>query len=77
MKNAVPDIIAEMAARHDLPVEQVARAVKSQFGYTAHVMRNSPGHDTIRLRYLGSFSLNAKRKKYLDERSKTPETLPE
>jgi nucleoid DNA-binding protein len=71
MRNAVPDIIAQLASEFGLPERTVEKAVKHQFRYTAHVMKNAEDFPTIRLQYIGSFSLNPKRKKYLDERDQS------
>mgnify|MGYP003122343424 FL=1 len=57
-----------MSTTHNLPIQKIEEIVYSQFKYVSEVIRKGD-FDSIRLPYLGKFTANPKRIKYLNERA--------
>ena len=61
------EIIYKLANKYNLPSKVILEIVNSQFKFTARVMSKG-NFDTIRLPYLGKFTVNPNRVKHLNKK---------
>jgi len=59
------EIVEELAAKHNLTVEEINDIINHQFKFVSMVMTKG-GFDTIRLPYLGKFTVNKNRVKHIN-----------
>jgi nucleoid DNA-binding protein len=61
------DKLREIAKQYDLTPQQVYDVINSQFEFVAEEIKK-PNANSIRIKYLGIFYVEKKRKKYLKEK---------
>ena len=68
MGNSKHEIIYSLSNKYDLPAKVIKEIISSQFKFTALIM-SSGNFDTIRLPYLGKFTVNPNRVKHINRRA--------
>lgn len=68
MGNSKHEIIYSLSNKHNLPAKVIKEIISSQFKFTAMIM-SSGGFDTIRLPYLGKFTVNPNRVKHITKKA--------
>ena len=68
MGNSKHEIIYSLSNKYNLPAKVIKEIITAQFKFTAMIM-SSGGLDTIRLPYLGKFTVNPNRVKHITKRA--------
>jgi len=68
MGNSNHEIIYSLSHKYNLPAKVIKEIISSQFKFTAMIM-SSGGFDTIRLPYLGKFTVNPNRVKHINKKA--------
>jgi len=68
MGSSKHEIIYKLSNQYDLPAKVIMEIVNSQFKFTAMIM-SSGEFETIRLPYLGKFTVNPNRVKHITRRA--------
>lgn len=62
------EIIYKLSNKYNLPAKVITEIVNSQFKFTAMIM-SSGNFETIRIPYLGKFTVNPNRVKYITKQT--------
>tara|TARA_R100000152_G_C6736057_1_gene160246 strand:- start:154 stop:369 length:216 start_codon:yes stop_codon:yes gene_type:complete len=62
------EIIYKLSNKYNLPAKVIREIVSSQFKFTAMIM-SSGNFDTVRLPYLGKFTVNPNRVKHINKKA--------
>jgi nucleoid DNA-binding protein len=68
MGSSKDEIIYKLSNKYNLPAKVIREIISSQFKFTAMIM-SSGNFDTIRLPYLGKFTVNPNRVKHITKRA--------
>mgnify|MGYP003627614148 CR=1 FL=1 len=68
MGNSNHEIIYSLSHKYNLPAKVIKEIISSQFKFTAMIM-SSGDFDTVRLPYLGKFTVNPNRVKHINKRT--------
>ena len=68
MGSSKHEIIYQLSNKYDLPAKVIKEIITSQFKFSAMIM-NSGGFYTVRLPYLGKFTVNPNRVKHITRRA--------
>jgi hypothetical protein len=68
MGNSKHEIIYSLSNKYNLPAKVIKEIISSQFKFTAMIM-SSGVFDTIRLPYLGKFTVNPNRVKHITKKA--------
>lgn len=68
MGSSKSEIIYKLSNKYNLPAKTIKEIIASQFKFTSMIM-SSGGFDTIRLPYLGKFTVNPNRVKHINKRA--------
>jgi nucleoid DNA-binding protein len=68
MGSSKSEIIYKLSNKYNLPAKVIKEIISSQFKFTAMIM-SSGNFDTIRLPYLGKFTVNPNRVKHITKRA--------
>lgn len=68
MGRSKEEIIYKLSNKYNLPAKVIREIVSSQFKFTAMIM-SSGNFDTVRLPYLGKFTVNPNRVKHINKKA--------
>ena len=68
MGSSKDEIIYKLSNKYNLPAKVIKEIIASQFKFTAMIM-SSGNFDTVRLPYLGKFTVNPNRVKHITKKA--------